>query len=99
MLQDQLAILKPLHERQQKQVQRLMEEEKALLQEMHDLQEKALLRDAENEKNRSTIKTLKELRQKQVEQLLKLDIDPLDPAFNAAASCEGNNRGSGSKSP
>lgn len=41
----QLAILKPEHERQKKQLQLLMEEEKALLKEMHDLQEKALLKD------------------------------------------------------
>ncbi|XP_022632931.1 ninein-like [Vigna radiata var. radiata] len=96
MLQAQLAILKPEHERQKKQLQLLMEEEKALLKEMHDLQEKALLKDAENEKSMETIKMLKELRQKQVEELLKLDIDPFDSVFNAAPSCEG---GSGSKSP
>lgn len=35
---------------------------------------------------------LKELRQKQVEELLKLDIDPFDSVFNAAPSCEGNNK-------
>ncbi|KAK7333196.1 hypothetical protein VNO80_29961 [Phaseolus coccineus] len=96
ILQDEVAILKPILESQKKQMRDLMGKEQALIQETKYLLEKALLRDAENEKNRNTMNRLRELEKMKQEELVMFNIDPLDPEFNDAPSIQDG--GSGSQS-